>query len=114
GPKGSAERIWEDTPARGGGGITGMDDRDLPVVALQVPDVVKQLQGAPWIVDADDHIDRTFDCLGYDGLASLKKTGSQEGGNDDRKINPKPALQISGHAGVAPVLAPTPPGSSSG
>jgi len=67
-----------------------MYDRDLPVVAFQAPDVVQQLQRASWIVDPDDHIDRTVNCLGHDGLARFKKTRAQDGWNDDSEIEHEP------------------------
>jgi hypothetical protein len=87
-----------------------MYDRDLPVVAFQAPDVVQQIQRASWIVDPDDHIDRTVDRLCYDGLARFKKTRAQDGRNNDSEIEHETALQISGHAEVDPVLATITPG----
>jgi hypothetical protein len=82
-----------------------MYDRDFPVVALQALDVVEQLQRAAWIIHADDHVDRTFDCLCDDGLARFKKTRAQNGWNDDSEIEHEAALRISGHAKVDLMLA---------
>ena len=89
-----------------------MYDRDPAVVALQALEVIQQLQRASWIIDSDNRIDRTFDCLCYDGLARFKKTRAQDGWNNDSEIEHETDPQISGHAKVDPILAAMEPGLS--